>query len=66
MADAIFPDDPFVPAVALKADSRFRALPVAEQVEKIRTELKNRDSGFDGALTHENEGCGEEQLNITD
>ncbi len=40
-----------VAEVLTKADGGFHALPAAEQVEEVRTELKKRNPGYDGKLT---------------
>jgi len=48
-----------------KADGGFRALPAAEQVEEVRKELKKRNPGFDGSLTHSMEGGVVTGLSIT-
>jgi WD40 repeat protein/tetratricopeptide (TPR) repeat protein len=47
------------------ADGGFRALPAAQQVEEIRKELKKRNPGFDGSMTHTIEGGVVTQLQIT-
>ncbi len=43
---------------------QFASLPAAEQVEDVRMELKKRNPGFDGSVTHKLEGAVVAQLNI--
>jgi WD40 repeat protein len=65
IAAALFPDDPFAPAVSLpKPDGGVRALTTGEPVEEVRKELEKRNPGFDGSVAHRIEGGVVTQMSI--